>query len=52
MFRESERDGNVQIPLQYRINQLDVLKSKATEEERLEEIDKQIYNLQSLKHVK
>ena len=33
----------------YRIKQLDTLKSKASEEERIEEINKQINNLQSMK---
>lgn len=35
----------------YRTTQLDALRSKANEEERLEEINKQIYNLQHLKEV-
>jgi hypothetical protein len=35
----------------YRLNQLETLRKKVTEEERLDEIDKQIYNLQSLKQV-
>ena len=35
----------------YRIRQLDTLKAKTSEEERLEEINKQIYNLQSMKQV-
>jgi len=34
----------------YRTNQLESLRRKVTEEERLEEIERQIYNLQSLKH--
>jgi DNA repair ATPase RecN len=36
----------------YRTKQIDTLRMKATEEERLEEINKQIYNLQNLKQVK
>ena len=35
----------------YRATQLDTLRKKVTEEERLEEIDRQIYNLQNLKQV-
>ena len=35
----------------YRNNQLDSLRMKANEEERLEEINKQIYSLQNLKQV-
>ena len=35
----------------YRIRQLDTLKAKTSEEERLEEINKQIYNLQNMKQV-
>ena len=38
-------------PFTYRNAQLDSLRAKASEEERLEEINKQIYNLQNLKYV-
>ena len=36
----------------YRSTQLDSLRAKASEEERLNEIDRQIYNLNSLKQVR
>ena len=35
----------------YRVKHLDALRSKANEEERLEEINKQIFNLQNMKNV-
>jgi hypothetical protein len=36
----------------YRATQLDSLRAKVTEEERLNEIDRQIYNLHNLKQVR
>ncbi len=45
------KDSVQTYPLNYRVNQLDVLRKKASEEERIDEINKQIYNLQNLKNV-
>lgn len=47
-LREDEKSTDV-TQFTYRSNQLDSLKSMASEQERLDEINKQIYNLQSLK---
>lgn len=50
VLREDEKD-QYSSEYSYRNTQLDALRSKASEEERLEEINKQIYNLQHLKQV-
>lgn len=47
-IRTDEKDNYAETFV-YRIKQLDTLKSKASEEERIEEINKQINNLQSMK---
>lgn len=48
-YREDEREVKSE-KFTYRLSQLDALRSKASEEERIEEINKQIYNLQNLKY--
>ncbi|CAF0759039.1 unnamed protein product [Brachionus calyciflorus] len=47
-LREDEKDADIS-QFTYRNNQLDSLRNMASEQERLDEINKQIYNLQNLK---
>lgn len=48
-LREDEKEADIS-QFSYRQNKLESLKNMASEEERLDEINKQIYNLQNLKN--
>lgn len=48
-MREDEKEADI-TQFSYRHNQLESLRNMASEEERLDEINKQIYNLQNLKN--